>query len=80
MIAALGAVTERLRFVTFVVKLPIRHPVLGRRSRLDRRGAARQPALLRVGTSPWPEDYEIIGVPWAGAAADGRMHRRSYGA
>ena len=24
----MGAVTERLRFTTFVVKLPIRHPVL----------------------------------------------------
>src|SRR3982751_5345072 len=28
LIPALGAVTERLRFTTFVVKLPIRHPVL----------------------------------------------------
>src|SRR5271165_6481476 len=28
LIPALGAVTERLRFVTFVLKLPIRNPVL----------------------------------------------------
>src|SRR3974390_279782 len=28
LIPALGAVTTRLRFVTFVVKLPLRHPVL----------------------------------------------------
>src|ERR1035438_230234 len=28
LIPALGAVTERLRFVTFVLKLPVRHPVL----------------------------------------------------
>ena len=28
LIAALGAVTKRLRFTTFVLKLPIRHPVL----------------------------------------------------
>src|SRR2546423_13776750 len=28
LIPALGAVTERIRFTTFVVKLPIRHPVL----------------------------------------------------
>src|SRR5271170_6004830 len=27
-IPAMGAVTERLRFVTFVLKLPIRNPVL----------------------------------------------------
>src|SRR5580704_13812339 len=28
LIPALGAVTSRIRFTTFVVKLPIRHPVL----------------------------------------------------
>jgi alkanesulfonate monooxygenase SsuD/methylene tetrahydromethanopterin reductase-like flavin-dependent oxidoreductase (luciferase family) len=28
LIPAMGAVSERLRFVTFVLKLPIRHPVL----------------------------------------------------
>ena len=28
LIPAMGAVTERLRFTTFVVKLPIRHPTL----------------------------------------------------
>src|SRR5271170_1275165 len=28
LIPALGAVTERLRFITFVLKLPIRNPVL----------------------------------------------------
>ena len=64
MITALGAVTERLRFVTFVVKLPIRHPVL----------VAKQAATVAVmtgnrfgfgvGTSPWPEDYELVDVPW----------------
>ena len=28
LMGALGAVTERLRFTTFVIKLPMRHPVL----------------------------------------------------
>src|SRR3979411_3015578 len=28
LIASLGAVTETIRFTTFVIKLPIRHPVL----------------------------------------------------
>jgi alkanesulfonate monooxygenase SsuD/methylene tetrahydromethanopterin reductase-like flavin-dependent oxidoreductase (luciferase family) len=28
LIPALGAVTERIRFITFVLKLPVRHPVL----------------------------------------------------
>ena len=28
LMGALGAVTERIRFTTFVVKLPMRHPVL----------------------------------------------------
>ena len=64
LIAALGAVTERLRFTTFVIKLPIRHPVLvakqvGTVAVLtgDRLG-------LGVGTSPWPEDYDVCDVPW----------------
>ena len=64
LIAALGAVTERLRFTTFVVKLPIRQPVL----------VAKQAASLAVltgnrfgfgvGLSPWPEDFEVTGTDY----------------
>ena len=76
LIAALGAVTERLRFVTFVIKLPIRHPVLVAKQaasvavltgdRLASRGRVESVARgLRAGR-------RAVGGP---RTADGRMHR-----
>ena len=65
MIAALGAVTERLRFVTFVVKLPIRHPVLVAKQAATVAVLTDNRFAFGVGSSPWPEDYELVGVPWA---------------
>jgi len=64
MIVALGAVTENLRFVTFVVKLPIRHPVLVAKQASTVAVLTNNRFALGVGTSPWPEDYELVGVPW----------------
>jgi probable F420-dependent oxidoreductase len=66
LIATLGAVTERLRFVTFVIKLPIRHPVLVAKQVASVAVLTGDRLALGVGTSPWPEDYELVGVPWAG--------------
>lgn len=64
MIAALGAVTESLRFITFVVKLPIRHPVLVAKQASTVAVLTNNRFAFGVGTSPWPEDYELMGVPW----------------
>lgn len=64
MIAALGAVTDRLRFITFVVKLPIRHPVLVAKQASTVAVLTNNRFAFGVGTSPWPEDYELVGVPW----------------
>ncbi len=64
--AAMGAATERLRFVTFVLKLPIRHPVLVAKQASSVAVLTGNRFALGVGTSPWPEDYEILGVPWEG--------------
>src|SRR3954464_704892 len=64
LIPALGAVTERIRFTTFVVKLPIRHPVLVAKQPGPARVRANDRLVLGVGTSPWPEDYELCDVPW----------------
>ena len=66
LIPAMGAVTERLRFVTFVVKLPIRHPVLVAKQVSSTAVLTSNRLLLGVGTSPWPEDYTVCGVPWEG--------------
>ncbi len=64
LIPALGMVTERLRFVTFVLKLPIRHPVLVAKQATSTAVLTGGRLLLGVGTSPWPEDYRICDVPW----------------
>ncbi len=64
LIPALGVVTEKLRFVTFVLKLPIRNPVLTAKQATSTAVLTGGRLLLGVGTSPWREDYEIIGVPW----------------
>jgi probable F420-dependent oxidoreductase len=64
LIPALGAVTERLRFATFVVKLPIRHPVLVAKQAASVAVLTGGRLALGVGSSPWPEDYEICDVPW----------------
>ena len=62
----MGAVTERIRFVTFVVKLPIRHPVLVAKQATSTAVLTGNRLVLGVGTSPWREDYEMLGVPWEG--------------
>jgi probable F420-dependent oxidoreductase len=64
LIPALGAVTERLRFVTFVLKLPVRNPVLVAKQATSTAVLTGNRLLLGVGTSPWREDYEVLGVPW----------------
>jgi len=66
LIPALGAVTERLRFVTFVLKLPIRNPVLVAKQATSTAVLTDNRLLLGVGTSPWREDYDILDVPWQG--------------
>jgi len=66
LIPALGAVTERLRFVTFVLKLPVRDPVLVAKQATSTAVLTGNRLVLGVGTSPWREDYEVLGVPWPG--------------
>ena len=66
LIPALGAVTERIRFVTFVLKLPVRNPVLVAKQATSTAVLTGNRLVLGVGTSPWREDYEVLGVPWAG--------------
>lgn len=65
LIAALGAVTTTLRFTPFVVKLPIRPPALVAKQAGSLAAMINNRLALGVGTSPWPEDYELMGVPFA---------------
>ena len=66
LIPAMGAVTDTLRFITFVLKLPIRHPVLVAKQVGSTAVLTDNRLLLGVGTSPWPEDYAVCDVPWEG--------------
>jgi alkanesulfonate monooxygenase SsuD/methylene tetrahydromethanopterin reductase-like flavin-dependent oxidoreductase (luciferase family) len=66
LIPALGVVTERLRFITFVLKLPMRHPLLVAKQASSVAVMTGNRLALGVGSSPWPEDYELVDVPWEG--------------
>jgi alkanesulfonate monooxygenase SsuD/methylene tetrahydromethanopterin reductase-like flavin-dependent oxidoreductase (luciferase family) len=63
--AALGAVTSKLRFNFFVLKLPVRHPALVAKQAGSLAALIGNRVGLGVGTSPWPEDYELMGIPFA---------------
>jgi probable F420-dependent oxidoreductase len=66
LMAALGAITERLRFTTFVVKLPMRHPVLVAKQATSLAVMTDNRLGFGVGLSPWPDDFRVMDVPWEG--------------
>jgi alkanesulfonate monooxygenase SsuD/methylene tetrahydromethanopterin reductase-like flavin-dependent oxidoreductase (luciferase family) len=66
LIPAMGAVTERIRFITFVLKLPMRHPLLVAKQATSVAVMTDNRLVLGVGSSPWPEDYELCDIPWEG--------------
>lgn len=62
--AHLAAVTTTLRFTPFVLKLPIRPPVLVAKQASSIAYLSGNRLGLGVGLSPWPEDFVALGVPW----------------
>jgi probable F420-dependent oxidoreductase len=64
LIPAMAAVTEQLRFTTFVVKLPIRLPVLVAKQAASVAVMSGNRFAFGVGLSPWPEDFEVCGQDW----------------
>jgi probable F420-dependent oxidoreductase len=65
LIPALGMVTSRLKFVTFVLKLPVRNPVLTAKQATSAAVLTGGRLVLGVGTSPWREDYDVLAADWA---------------
>ena len=63
--AALCAVTTRLHFNHFGLKLPIRPPALVAKQAGSLAALFDNRLGLGVGTSPWREDYELMNVPYA---------------
>jgi len=66
LIPALAAVTERLRFATFVVKLAIRQPVLVAKQAASVAVMSGDRFGFGIGLSPWPEDFIVTGTEWKG--------------
>ncbi|MBD0022232.1 TIGR03619 family F420-dependent LLM class oxidoreductase [Gordonia pseudamarae] len=60
--ASLGAVTSTIRFTPFVLKLPVRPPALVAKQAASVAYLTGNRLALGVGTSPWPEDYDVMGV------------------
>ncbi|GAA4756171.1 TIGR03619 family F420-dependent LLM class oxidoreductase [Nocardioides endophyticus] len=63
--AHLFAVTTTLRLTPFVLKLPIRPPVLVAKQASSLAFLSDNRLGLGVGISPWPEDFDAMGVDWA---------------
>lgn len=62
--AAILAATTTLRVTPFVVKLPIRPPVLVAKQAASLAAMSNNRFGFGVGISPWPDDFEIMGVPF----------------
>jgi probable F420-dependent oxidoreductase len=62
--SALAAVTSKLLFTTFVVKLPIRQPVLAAKQATSVACLTNNRFKFGVGLSPWPEDYKATDTEW----------------
>jgi len=64
LIPAMGAVTQRLRFTTLVVKLPVRLPYLVAKQATSVAVLTNNRFGFGVGLSPWPEDFNVCGQDW----------------
>jgi probable F420-dependent oxidoreductase len=66
LVAALSSVTARIEFLTSVLKLPVRHPVVLAKQATSVAVLSGDRLQLGVGSSPWPDDYETVGLAWEG--------------
>ena len=83
LIPALGAVTTRLRFVTFVVKLPVRNPVLVAKQATSTAVLTGNRLVLGVGHQPVARGLRgarrAVGGPRAADGRGARHHPRAVG-
>ena len=64
LVTHLAAATSTLRFTPFVLKLPVRPPVLVAKQVSSVAWLSDNRLGLGIGLSPWPEDFAAMGVPW----------------
>ena len=62
--ANLAGATSKIEFVTFVAKLAVRNPVLTAKMVSSLAVISNDRFQFGVGLSPWPEDFEVCGMPW----------------
>jgi alkanesulfonate monooxygenase SsuD/methylene tetrahydromethanopterin reductase-like flavin-dependent oxidoreductase (luciferase family) len=60
----LAAVTEKLEFTFNVLKLPVRPPLYSAKLAASLAVLSNNRLNFGVGLSVWPEDYEVMGVPY----------------
>ncbi|MEH6569846.1 MAG: TIGR03619 family F420-dependent LLM class oxidoreductase [Halioglobus sp.] len=64
-IAAMAAVTEKVRFSTFVYKLAVRQAAIVAKQVQSIQLLSNNRFDFGVGISPWEEDFAVCDVPWA---------------
>ena len=83
LIPAMGALTENLRFVTFVIKLPIRQPGADHQAGELDGGADQQPAAARRRHQPVARGLRdlrrAVGAPGQADGRGDRHHARPHG-
>jgi probable F420-dependent oxidoreductase len=63
-VAAMAAVTERIRFSTFVYKLAVRQAPIVAKQVQGIQVLSKNRFDFGIGISPWEEDFAVCGVPW----------------
>lgn len=61
---AMGAATKTLHFTPNVLKLPVRPPLYSAKIAASIAVLTNNRFTLGAGLSVWPEDYQVMGVPW----------------
>ncbi|MGJ3509066.1 TIGR03619 family F420-dependent LLM class oxidoreductase [Enemella sp. A6] len=62
--SAMAAATSTISFCPYVLKLPIRHPVIFAKQITSLAVLSNNRVQLGIGTSPWPDDYDLVELPW----------------
>lgn len=63
-VGAMAAVTSKIRFITSVLVLPLRHPVLAAKSVATAAALSRGRLTLGVGAGWMREEFEVLGQPF----------------
>ncbi|MEQ8800944.1 MAG: LLM class flavin-dependent oxidoreductase, partial [Haliea sp.] len=63
-VAAMAAVTDKIRFATFVYKLAVRQVAVVAKQVQSIQALSSNRFDFGVGISPWEEDFVVCDVPW----------------